>query len=155
MSSGKGAPGPECGSADVRQLCAEAADLCRRIARLERDRPPSGQSNCRDLLPVASTAFTYGALTMFVIMILLDREALRAGYPVERRLAAKALRPSRYPRHDRRHDGSRRWRHRQRQEAVSAVRRPARPETSMRHGNQTVSSIDIIQYIYEFNSLTL
>ena len=63
---------PEHEGDEVERLRAEIAGLRDRTARLEGDRPTSGQSSCRDLLPVASTAFTYGALTMFVIMVLLS-----------------------------------------------------------------------------------
>ena len=77
MSSGNGAPGPEsagpeCGSADVRQLRAEAADLCRRISRLECDRLPSGRTDCKAPNLDAPTAFIYGALSMLVMIALLD-----------------------------------------------------------------------------------
>ena len=64
--------GPEREGGKVERLRAEIVDLRHRIVRLERGRPKSRQPDCRDPLPVASTAFTCGALTMFVIMVLLS-----------------------------------------------------------------------------------
>ncbi len=61
----------ECGDAEVDLLRAEVADLRKRIARLEGDRPESGCRDCRPPVLDAPTAFTYGALAMLVIITLL------------------------------------------------------------------------------------
>lgn len=62
----------ECGGGEVERLRAEVADLRKRMARLEGDRPESGCRDCRPRVPDAPTAFTWGALAMFVIMVLMS-----------------------------------------------------------------------------------
>ncbi len=61
----------ECGGGEVERLRAEVADPRKRIVRLEGDPAESGCRNYRPPLPVASTAFTWGALAMLVLMVLL------------------------------------------------------------------------------------
>ena len=62
---------PEQEGGEVERLRAEVADLRKRIVRLEGDPAESGCRDCGDPLPVASTAFTWGALAMLVLMVLL------------------------------------------------------------------------------------
>ena len=63
--------GPEREGGEVERLRAEVADLRKRMLRLEDDRPESGCRDCRRPVPDAPTAFTWGALAMLVIMVLL------------------------------------------------------------------------------------
>ena len=61
----------ECGGGEVDRLRAEVADLRKRMARLEGDPAESGCRDCRPPVPDAPTAFTWGALAMLVLMVLL------------------------------------------------------------------------------------
>lgn len=63
--------GPEQEGSEVERLRAEVADLRKRMARLEGDRPESGCQECRPPVPDAPTAFTWGALAMLVLIVLL------------------------------------------------------------------------------------
>lgn len=63
---------PERQGDEIGQLRAEVADLRSRIELVEGARAPSGD-DCRcSPVPDPPNAFTYGALAMFVIIVLLD-----------------------------------------------------------------------------------
>ncbi len=61
--------GPEHEDDEIERLRAEVADLRRKIALIEGDRPPSGDRWRCSPVPDAPTAFTLGVLTMMTAML--------------------------------------------------------------------------------------
>ncbi len=63
--------GSECESDEVRELRAAVADLCKRIARLECDRPTSGRPDCKEPWLDPPTAFKLGCVYVLILFMLL------------------------------------------------------------------------------------